>query len=82
MLELGVSQAQVQFTKILNETVLIVDKKANHKKAIILPYDKYSDLLNQIISKEKSQKGSFDQFVGLLDNEFTTNDERYNEIVH
>ena len=28
MLELGISQAQTQFTQILNQTVLIVDKKA------------------------------------------------------
>jgi len=28
MLELGISQAQTQFTKLLNQTVVIVDNKA------------------------------------------------------
>jgi hypothetical protein len=38
MLELGISQAQTQFTQLLNQTVLIIDKKAHNKKAVILPY--------------------------------------------
>lgn len=49
MLELGISQAQAQFTQLLNQTVLIVDKKVHHKKAVILPYDgyiKYNEILN------------------------------------
>ena len=46
MLELGISQAQTQFTQILNQTVLIVDKKAHNKKAVILPYDEYKRLIS------------------------------------
>ena len=41
MLELGISQAQTQFTQLLNQSVLIVDKKAHRKKAVILPYENY-----------------------------------------
>lgn len=33
MLELGISQAQAQFTKLLTQTVFIVDKKAHQKKS-------------------------------------------------
>jgi len=29
MLELGISQAQTQFTQLLNQSVLIIDKKAH-----------------------------------------------------
>ena len=45
MLELGISQAQAQFTKLLTQTVFIVDKKARQKKAVILPYEEYERLL-------------------------------------
>ena len=78
MLELGISQAQAQFTQILNQTVLIVDRKAHHKKAVILPYDEYMNLITYI---PKSDKGSFSKFVGVLDNDFKTNDAKYNEII-
>lgn len=33
MLELGISQAQAQFTKLLTQTVFIVDKKAHQKSS-------------------------------------------------
>ena len=33
MLELGIAQAQAQFTKLLSQTVFIVDKKARQKKS-------------------------------------------------
>ncbi len=39
MRELGISQAQRQFTKLLNQEVTIVDKKNKAKKAVILPFD-------------------------------------------
>ena len=81
MLELGISQAQAQFTKILNQTVFIVDKKARRKKAVILPYEEYEKLLRQSVKKENLEDGSFSKFVGILDKQFTTNDTKYNEII-
>jgi hypothetical protein len=81
MLELGISQAQAQFTKILTQTVFIVDKKAHQKKAVILPYEEYERLLKQSIKKENLEDGSFNKFVGILDNKFETGDEKYKEIV-
>lgn len=81
MLELGISQAQAQFTKLLTQTVFIVDKKAHQKKAVIMPYEEYEKLLKQSITKENLEDGSFSKFVGILDDEFTTGDEKYKEIV-
>jgi hypothetical protein len=81
VLELGISQAQAQFTKLLNQTVFIVDKKARQKKAVILPYKEYKKLLKQSIKKENLEEGSFNKFVGILDNDFATDDEKYKAIV-
>ena len=82
MLELGISQAQVQFTKLLNQTVLIVDKKAHHKKAVILPYKEYASLLEKASLNQGAKKeNTFAQFIGILDNEFETRDLKYKEII-
>ena len=81
MLELGISQAQAQFTKLLSQTVMIVDKKAHKKKAVIMPYEEYEKLIRQARTKEDLEQGSFNQFVGILDNTFKTDDIKYNEIV-
>lgn len=81
MLELGISQAQAQFTKLLTQTVFIIDKKAHQKKAVILPYEEYERLLKQSIKKENLEEGSFNKFVGILDNKFKTDDEKYKAIV-
>jgi len=81
MLELGVSQAQANFTKLLNQTVVIVDKKSHQKKAVILPYDEYNSLIAKTIKKDNLENGSFSKFVGLLDDDFTTNDDKYKAIV-
>lgn len=81
MLELGISQAQAQFTKLLTQTVFIVDKKAHQKKAVIMPYEEYERLLKQSIRKENLEEGSFNKFVGILDNGFKTDDEKYEAIV-
>lgn len=81
MLELGISQAQAQFTKLLTQTVFIIDKKAHKKKAVIIPYEEYEKLIKQSISKQSLEEGSFSKFVGILDNEFTTDDEKYKAIV-
>ena len=80
MIELGISQAQSLFTKLLNKKVTIIDKKTKKKKAVILPYSEYQALLkNQ--KKENLEEGSFSKFVGILDKDFQTDEARYNEIV-
>lgn len=81
MLELGISQAQAQFTKILNQTVVVVDKKSHLKKAVILPYEEYSALVSKALSKDTLKNGVFSQFVGILDSDFKTDDLKYNEII-
>ncbi len=79
MVELGVSQAQANFTKLLREGAVIVDKKSHMKKAVILPYSEYERLLKG--SKKRDQERPFDRFVGALKQDFKTDDERYNRIV-
>ncbi len=83
MLELGISQAQAQFTQLLNQTVLIVDKKAHHKKAVILPYEEYKSLIARAtVNKSDTKSSSFSKFVGILNNDYETNDIKYNEIIN
>ena len=82
MLELGISQAQTQFTKLLNQEVTIVDKKNKTKKAVILPFDVYKELLQKALDKKDYQKGSFSEFAGMLSKDFKTEDERYNDLVN
>jgi len=81
MLELGISQAQTQFTKILNQKVMIVDKKAHQKKAVIIPYDEYFALVNKAKKNDDFKDGIFNEFIGVLDDEFETDDIKYNKIV-
>jgi len=80
MKQLGVSQAQAKFTTILsnNENVLIVDKKTKTKKAVILSYKDYQRLINQ----NKKPKKTFDKFVGVLNKDFKSDDEKYNRIIN
>jgi macrodomain Ter protein organizer (MatP/YcbG family) len=83
MLELGISQAQTQFTQLLTKTVLIVDKKAHRKKAVILPYVEYQKLLSQASrNTETLDEGVFSKFVGILYADYETDDVRYNAIVN
>jgi len=82
MLELGISQAQTQFTKLLTKTVIIVDKKAHIKKAVIMPYDEYMRLIKKTLREENMDNGVFSQFAGLLESDFKTDDEKYNKIVN
>lgn len=82
MLEMGISQAQTQFTKLLSKTVVIVDKKAHVKKAVIMPYDEYMHLVKRTTRGENMDNGVFDQFAGLLESDFKTDDEKYNKIVN
>jgi hypothetical protein len=82
MIVLGVSQAQAQFTQLLNQSVLIVDKKSHRKKAVILPYDDYLKLIqNTHIEEKELGNSNFSKFVGILDNDFKTDDTKYNKIV-
>lgn len=82
MLELGISQAQTQFTKLLNKTVLIVDKKAHKKKAVLVPYEEYINLINKSASIDDLKDGIFTKFTGVLDNTSHIDDEKYNRIVN
>ena len=81
MLELGISQAQSQFTKLLSKTAVIIDKKSNIKKAVMMPYKEYSRLLKLANQNKESDNGIFNQFIGTLDNNFKTDDEKYHRIV-
>ena len=82
MLELGIAQAQAQFTKLLTQTVIIVDKKAYVKKAVIMPYDEYVHLTKKTLAEENVEDGIFNQFSGVLDDTFKTDDKKYNKIVN
>ncbi len=81
MLELSVTQAQKQFSKIINKPTTIVDKKKSLKKAVILPYEVYSELLNQSINQASLATGGFADFVGVLDKSFKTDNKKYQKIV-
>ena len=81
MLELGISQAQTQFTKLLNKSVTIIDKKSKNKKAVILPYKQYEELIARANINRSLDDGLFSKFIGILDDEFQTNDTKYTEII-
>ena len=81
MIELGIAQAQTQFTRLLGKTVTIVDKKARKKRAVIMPYEAYRKLLQQARKNNKQKHGVFDPYVGVLDKDFETDDARYQAIV-
>ncbi len=81
MLELGISQAQSQFTKLLSKTAVIIDKKSNIKKAVMMPYEEYSRLLKLANKNKENDNGIFNQFIGTLDNNFKTDDDKYHRIV-
>ena len=59
-----------------------MDKKAKHKKAVILPYDEYVSLIAQIPKTKKEDKSTFSKFVGILDNDFQIDDIKYNKIIN
>ena len=81
MLEIGISQAQTQFTKLLNQTVLIVDKKAHNKKAVIMPYKEYEQLLARASISSNLEEGIFSKYLGILNNDFKNDDVKYNKII-
>jgi hypothetical protein len=75
MLELGISQAQMQFTKILDKPTMIIDKKSHQKRAVLLPYEEYAKL------KKQANNTSFSNYLGILDSTFKTDDEKYQNIL-
>ena len=81
MTELSISQAQTQFTKLLNKTVVIWDRKRREKKAVIMPYDEYRRLTENANRTNVPHDGAFDKFVGMLDNDFQDDDARYRAII-
>jgi len=81
MLELGISQAQSQFTKLLSKTAIIIDKKSNIKKAVMMPYEEYSRLVKLASQNSNAKDGVFNQFIGTLESDFKTDDAKYNRIV-
>jgi hypothetical protein len=83
MNEMGIAQAQAQFTKLLDRTVLVVDKKSHRKKAVIVPYEEYVRLLAHAKpeARHDASESVFSQFVGVLDDQFRTDDIKYNAIV-
>lgn len=81
MIELGISQAQMQFTKLLGQSVLIFDKKTHVKKAVILPYEEYNALVKKAMSKEELSVGGFADFKGLMSKDVSVDDARYEAII-
>ena len=83
MKELSVSQAQKQFTSLISqlEITTIIDKKSHIKKAVLMSYSLYEKLVSHKESLVPDKKIELDQFVGLLSDEFKTDDERYNAII-
>jgi hypothetical protein len=67
MLEMGIAEVQSQFTKLLSKAVTIVDKKSHKKRAVILPYGMYEELIKEH-NKQKvfEEDRELDAFVGIL----------------
>jgi len=81
MLELGISQAQSQFTKLLSQMTVIIDKKSHLKKAVIMPYEEYKNLLAKASANDTLEEGSFSKFTGILDKDFKSDDMKYQDIL-
>lgn len=81
MLELEISQVQARLMELLSQTVYVLDKTANERKAVLIPYAEYKNLLKRAAIKDNLNQGSFNKFVGILDNDFKTEDKKYHEIL-
>lgn len=84
MIEMGISEVQNQFTKLLSKSVTIIDKKSHKKRAVILPYDVYAKLAReQRKTKVFEADEELDAFVGILEgaDKLNIDDERYKAIV-
>jgi hypothetical protein len=80
MLELTISQVQKQLASILSETTLVVDKAHKEKKAVILPYELYEKLMKEC-KIQRYEIHDLDKYIGILSDDFETNDQRYARIV-
>jgi len=82
MLEVDVSHAKRQFDTLLNQEVVIVDDEYHTKKAVLLPYNIYDEIMRKVMRRDNLLQGSFNQFQGMLSQDFKTSDSRYNAIIN
>lgn len=76
MKELGITEAQRLFTKILSVPTLILDKKNKKKKAVILPFEEYERL-----KRGDKNSDEWSEFIGAESIDEHTPDPRYQAIV-
>ena len=84
MIEMGISEVQSQFTKLLSKPVTIVDKKSHKKRAVILPYGMYEELIREHRkSRVFEEDKELDAFVGILKgaDSLDIDDKRYKAII-
>ncbi|MBN2826147.1 MAG: hypothetical protein JXQ76_12530 [Campylobacterales bacterium] len=81
MLEVDISYAKSKFDTLLTQEVVIVDNEHRIKQAVLLPYTLYNEIMQKVMRKDKMRKGSFNQFQGILSQDFQTNDSRYRAII-
>jgi hypothetical protein len=84
MLEMGISEVQSQFTKLLSKSITIIDKKSHKKRAVILPYEVYEKLaLQERKRKVFEVDEEIDSFIGILEgaDKLNINDEKYKTIL-
>ena len=84
MVEISISEAQSQLTKILDQVTLIIDKKSHKKRAVLLPIDDYEKLImRQKKEKVFQRDDSIDKYLGILEgaDSIETEDERYKAII-
>ena len=84
MIEISISEAQSQLTKILDQVTLIIDKKSHKKRAVLLPIDDYEKLImRQKKEKVFQRDDSIDKYLGILEgaDSIETEDVRYKAII-
>lgn len=82
MLEIGVAEAQKSLLKILDTSTIIIDRRSNVRKAVVLPYAEYEKLLRQNRREILFEKDDeIEQFIGLFSKDFKADDIKYNKII-
>jgi hypothetical protein len=81
MIEMRVGQAQLKLANILDKVVVLTDEKKQTKKAVILPYDLYKNMLSYHHKNITKNHDTFKKFVGILDNNYLTDDDKYLQII-
>ncbi|MDQ7047339.1 MAG: hypothetical protein Q9M39_06860 [Sulfurovum sp.] len=84
MIEMGIAEVQNQFTKLLSQEIMIVDKKSHKKRAVILPYAVYERLAREERKARVFEvDDELDSFIGILEgaDKLNDNDERYKAII-